>query len=97
MGKGPHGDLEVRVAYGLFQTPYLVERLAGVDLQEMRLSVNRGEWRVLLKGTRRKRFVIAYFYAPTWREVLTQLVTMADSGFIPWHDDEVPLPSFPAP
>ncbi len=96
-GKGPHDDIEVRVAYGLFQTPDLVGDLASVDLQEMRLSVNRGEWRLLLKGVRRKRYVIAYFYAPTWREVLTEMVTMADTGYIPWQDDEVPLPSFEAP
>ncbi len=94
IGKGPHDSLEVRVAYGLCCTPVLVRDLNGVELQEMRLSTNRSEWRLLLKGVRRKRYVIAYFYAPSWREVLTEMVTLADTANIPWHDDEVPPPTF---
>lgn len=90
MGKGPHDDLEVRVAYSLFITPALTRYIAGVELLELRVSAVGEEWRLMLKGLRRGKHLVAFFYAPTWRDVFVHMTTMVDIGYVTWYDDIYP-------
>lgn len=82
--------MEVRVAYGLFHLPITSFMLADITLQGMYLSRVGTEWRLMLKGTRGKRYLVAFFYGPSWTEVLTLAITSIDSGHVDWTDDSHP-------
>lgn len=86
----------VRVARGLGNLHTLCYVQEGVTLQEMRLSYMGTTWRLMLKGKRRQRPVVAYFYADEWWDLLVVTVTSVDSGFADWHADSYP-PKQPVP
>lgn len=89
-GKGPHDDVEQRVAYGLFHTPTVARFLDGVDIRELRVTFIGDEWRLMLKGRRGTRHLVCFFYAPGWREAYTLMVTSLDSGHVVWQPDRYP-------
>lgn len=89
-GKGPHDDIEVRVAYGLFHTPTVVAFLDGVDLDEMRISKLPHTWRLMLKGRRSGQPLVAFYYADTWRDLIVLMVTSTDSQHTGWQQDDHP-------
>lgn len=86
-GKGPHDDVEVRVAYGMFHIPTLLQFIDGVSLTEIRLQPITGGWRGMIKGTRGKEKLVAWFYGASLHEVLVLLVTSADTGYVDWGPD----------
>lgn len=90
-GKGPHDDVEVRVAYGLANSETLARFLDGVELQEFRITNLTEDCRVMLKGNRGTSPVVAYFYAPTWRDALRLAVSSLDTGNARWELDDYPL------
>jgi len=89
-GKGPHTDVEVRVAYGLFHTVTLAKLLDGVDVHELRISAVRSGWRLMLKGTRGGEPLASYFYAGQWRDLITLMATSLDIGYTSWVRDPFP-------
>ncbi len=90
IGKGPHDDVEVRVAYSLLHLPTLLSQLDDVALTEMRLTVRKQSILVMLKGVRKGRPLVAWFAQETWRDALTLVATCADSGHADWRVDKPP-------
>lgn len=91
MGKGPHDDVEVRVAYSLVHAPTLAKFLSDVDLQAMWLTIETGGWRLTLKGRRRGKPVVAYFHERNFRDVVTLASTTLDCGRATWWEDGHPV------
>ncbi len=89
-GKGPHDDIEVRVAYGIFNTPVLTQMLGGVELSQLRVTKVDYGWLIMLKGVRRGRYLVAFFSAPTMRDVFVLMTTCVDIGYVTWKDDDHP-------
>ena len=89
-GKGPHDDVEVRVAYALVHVPVLAKFLSDVDLREFRISSADGGWRLMLKGTRRDKHVVAFFHADSWKDLITLCATTLDTGAATWYPDLYP-------
>ena len=89
-GKGPHDDIEVRLAYGLIHMPVLTDFLAGITLKEIRVTAVEGGWRVMLKGKRGKEHKVAFFAADTLRGALMEAVTTVDINYTEWHPDRFP-------
>lgn len=90
-GKGPHDDLEVRVAYALVNAETIARFLDGVLLQEFRLTALELGYRVMLKGMRGGKPVVAYFYEEAWRDVVRLAVTSLDTARATWTPDIHPL------
>lgn len=90
MGKGPHDDVEVRVAYALLHAEALAFFLSGVRLTELRLMVRDHVHLVMLKGTRKGKKLIAFVPGNTWRDALTCCATSLDTNAVPWRDDKPP-------
>ncbi len=89
-GKGPHLDVEVRVAYAILHAQTLTQYLDGVTLTQLRVTPKRDHVLVMLKGTRKGKPLVAWFGQPTWREALTLVATCMDSGHVEWRIDEPP-------
>lgn len=83
-------QVAVRVARGLGNLHVLCYVHEGVTVQELRISWIGNTWRLMLKGKRAKRPVVAYFYADEWWDLLTVTVTSVDSGYVDWHRDTYP-------
>lgn len=96
-GKGPHDDVEVRVAYTIFHTDVLSSFLYGVDVSELRITNLGDVWRLMLKGDRKRQPVIAFFYAETWQGLFTLMATSLDSGAATFYQDIYPPKSKPKP
>lgn len=90
-GKGPHDDLEVRVAYSLRHGPALCSFLAGLELTQMSLFKREDGWLVMLKGERPGKQRVAFLNASTFEGALVLAATALDSGNVPWKVD-VPWP-----
>lgn len=90
-GKGPHSDVEVRVAYSLFHAETNAFFLDGVVLTQMGMFKKDDGWLLLLKGTRKKKKLKAWLHAPTWRDALVLAATCLDSCHLNWTID-APLP-----
>ncbi len=89
-GRGPHDDIEVRVAYILNHAPALTSWVSDVVLKEFRVSVLKDGYRVMVKGKRRKEHVVAFFNADTWSQVLATATTSLDTHYAVWHRDMYP-------
>lgn len=89
-GKGPHDDVEVRVAYCLVHAEALVFMLHGVRLTQFRITPRKDSVLVMLKGTRQGKKLVAWFSQPTWRSAVTLAATCMDSGHVDWLDDKPP-------
>lgn len=89
-GKGPNSKPEVRMAYGFTHLHTLLYRRDGITLQELRISWIGDIWRMMLKGIRGRRHIVAYFYADEWRDLLMVAVTSVDSGYASWDLDDHP-------
>lgn len=87
-GKGPHTDVEVRVAYSLLQAETLAFMLDGVRLTHLCIMPRTDDYLIMLKGTRKGKKKIAFLDAPTFRDVVVLAATSLDSGHIPWRDDK---------
>ena len=83
-------ELERRVAYGLTQLPANVESQDAVTLSEIRITPVSDGWLLMLKGTRKRRKLVAFVHGPTMGDVLRTASTMADSGHIPWRREKPP-------
>jgi len=93
LGKGPAGDVEARVAYGLVNAPETAEYTSGVKLTEFRVSEVLDGYRVILKGRSRGKPRIAFVHATTWRDAIRLAVTMLDSAHVPWGRDTWTYPA----
>lgn len=80
----------VRVAKGLGNLHTLCYVHEGVTIQELRISWMGSTWRLMLKGKRRGRPIVAFFYADQWWDLLAVTVTSVDSGYADWHPDSYP-------
>lgn len=89
-GKGPHDDVEIRVAYSFIHLPNAVFLLDGVSLTDFSLMKREDGWLVMLKGTRRGVKKIAWLHAKTWKEAVTLAATATDSQHTPWADPKPP-------
>lgn len=89
-GKGPHDDVEVRVAYALIHAPTLASFLSNVELREFRINQVDDGWRLMLKGKRGREHQVAFFYAENWRDLVTLAVTSLDTGRVDWYHDRYP-------
>lgn len=89
-GKGPHDDVEVRVAYSLVHAATLTWFMEQVELLELRVSVLEDGYRVMLKGTRKGKHLVAFFRAASWREAITLAATSVDCGYVTWWPDQYP-------
>lgn len=96
-GKGPADNLEERFGYALKHAPAYAERKEGVRLRELRVTEVEDGWRAMLKGDRRGKPVVAYFYAPAFSDVLVQCLTSLDSHYCSWHHDEYPPRRYVSP
>lgn len=90
-GKGPHDDVEVRVAYSFLHAPALARFLSGVDMDAMWLMAEEGGWRLTIKGKRGERPVVAYFHATSFRNVVTLAATSLDTDRAKWWPDDNPI------
>lgn len=90
-GRGPADDLEVRFGYSLIQTPAMSLELCGVELSEFRVTRVDVQWRCMLKGLRRNKPVVAFFYEDTYKDVLVLALTSLDLGRVKWYPDKFPL------
>ncbi len=89
-GKGPHDDIEVRVAYVLNHAPALSDWVANVELREFRVNVLPTGFRVMLKGRRKGEPVVAFFNEATWAQVIATAATSLDSRAAVWWPDKYP-------
>lgn len=90
-GKGPHDDVEVRVAYGLTHAARHAKWTQNVELREFRITaVDDGCW-VMLKGRRNGTKLVAHFNAGDWKDAIALCVTCLDTGRVSWVlDDYMP-------
>lgn len=86
-GRGPHDDLEVRVAYSLRQGEALCWFLAGLELTQMSIFKQEDGWLVMLKGERPGAKRVAFLNASTFEGALVLAATAMDSGNVPWKLD----------
>lgn len=91
-GKGPHDDVEVRVAYSLRHGDVLCAFLAGLELTQMSLFKREDGWLVMLKGERGKKKRVAFMNAGTFADALVLVATSLDTNSVPWREDK-PRPS----
>lgn len=89
-GKGPHDDVEVRVAYGLVHAPATALFLEGVELREFRITSTAEGARIMLKAKRGKMHVVAFFNADSWRDAIVLALTSLDSQHVVWKPDQWP-------
>ena len=89
-GKGPHDDVEVRVAYSLFHAEANAFFLSGVKLTQMSVFAKPDGYLLLLKGKRGKKKLKAWLHADSWRAALTLGSTCLDCDRVPWTLDERP-------
>lgn len=89
-GKGPYGDLEMRVAYGLANAPATARNTANVELTHFSLILKTDGWLVMLKGERPRMTVVAFLHAKTYRDAIVLAVTALDSGHVPWRESKPP-------
>ena len=82
--------MEVRVAYVLNQAPALAEWVAGVTLREFRVNVLPDGFRVMLKGSRAGKPVVAFFNAETWHDAIKTATTSLDTPYTRWLPDRYP-------
>lgn len=87
-GKGPHDDLEVRVAYALRHGDKLAEFLAGLELTQMTLFKQEDGWLVMLKGKRPGAKRVAFMQARTFADGLVWAATALDTNRVPWRVDK---------
>lgn len=90
-GKGPHDDVEVRVAYSFMHAPTLARFLSGVDLDAMWIMAEETGWRLTMKGKRNGTPLVAYFHATSFRDVITTAATTLDTGRVKWWPDDNPI------
>lgn len=90
LGKGPHDDLEVRVAYSLRHGETLCGFLAGVELTQFTLFKREDGWLVMLKGVRVGRKVVAFLNAADFSGALVLAATSMDTARVPWKKDNPP-------
>lgn len=83
-GKGPHTDVEVRVAYSLRHLETLVRFLGGVDLTTVSLFKKPDGWLVMLKGIGPRHPMIAWMHGATFAQALEILATSCDSSHVDW-------------
>ena len=96
-GQGPHPDPEVRLGYALRQAPALSSKVAGVRLRELRITEVDDGWRVMLKGDRGKKPLVAYIFSETYIDALVIAMTSLDIGRLTWHHDEYPPKRYASP
>lgn len=89
-GRGPHDDLEVRVAYSLRHGETLCGFLAGVELTQLTFFKKPEGWLIMLKGKRGRDKRVAFLNAFTFEGALVLAATAMDSGDIPWKKDNPP-------
>lgn len=87
-GRGPHDDLEVRVAYSLRHAETLCGFLAGVELTQFSLFKRSYGWLLMLKGKRGRKELVAFRPATTFPGALVLAATSLDSGDVPWQADK---------
>lgn len=90
-GKGPHDDIEVRVAYSFLHGPTLVAFLQGVELEAVWLTIERTGWRMTFKGARAGKHLAAYLHGDSFSEVVTLAATTLDLGKLVWWPDDHPV------
>lgn len=83
-GKGPHTDVEVRVAYSLLHAETLAYMLDGVTLTHWQIMARDDGYLVMFKGVRKGKKLIAFLDAPTWSDAMVISATTLDSGHVPW-------------
>lgn len=83
-GRGPHDDVEVRVAYGLLHLDTVVHFLHGIELTAFALWKKEDEWVVMLKGQGPRKPMIAWLHAPTFKDALVMAATACDSSHVDW-------------
>lgn len=59
-------------------------------MRELRLTDMGDEWRVMLKGERRGKPVVAFLHAATWRDAIVLCATSLDTGNVLWRPDRYP-------
>lgn len=96
-GQGPHDDVEVRLGYGLRHVEQLTEMHGNVRLREFRVTEVEDGWRVMFKGDRRGKPVVAYVYASSYINALIVAITSLDIGKCVWHHDEYPPKRYDKP
>jgi len=96
-GKGPHDDPEVRLGYGLKHAPANARYKSDVHLREIRVTEVEDGWRVMFKGDRGKRPVIAYVFAETYAIAVVLAVTSLDIGILAWYHDDYPPKRYDKP
>ena len=89
-GKGPHDDVEVRVAYSLRHGETLCRFLSGVELTQLTFFKKPEGWLLMLKGTRGKKKLVAFLMAFTFADALVMAATTMDTGKVPWGPDNPP-------
>lgn len=89
-GKGPHDDVEVRFGYAIKHAPTSVAVMHGVTLREVRATEVDGGWRLMFKGNRKGKPVVAYIYHDSYLEALVLAFTTLDVGLLVWHHDDYP-------
>ena len=89
-GKGPHDDVEVRVAYSFIHAPALAYFLAGVELTPVRFTKEQGRWLLMLLGERPRMRVVAFVSADTYREAIVLCATYLDTNSVPWKESKPP-------
>lgn len=89
-GKGPHTDVEVRVAYAFVHAPHLAWLMDDVELTHFSMIKKKDGWLVMLKGERPKMTVVAFIHGKTYREAMVTAVTTLDSGHVPWAESKPP-------
>lgn len=87
-GRGPHDDIEVRVAYSLRHGAVLCEFLADLELTQLSLFKQEDGWLVMLKAKRGKRKRVAFMQAADFSDALVIAATSLDTNRVPWKVDK---------
>ncbi len=90
-GKGPHDDLEIRVAYSFLNLPEYSRWTTQVEVTAVWLTAEEGGWRVSLKGIRRGRPLRAFLHAPDYKAAVVLAGTSVDVGQVEWKHDPRPI------
>jgi hypothetical protein len=61
-----------------------------VTLKEFRVNVLPTGFRVMLKGSRAGKPLVAFFHADTWHDAIKTATTALDTNYASWWPDKYP-------
>lgn len=83
-------EKEARVASGILDVCKNAFWVDAVNIYGIWIAKGDDGWYLMLKGRRHGRYLVAYFNAATYADVLETAVTAVDSAHAEWRRDKKP-------